>query len=382
MVEVFIDSASIYEVLLALSRTKPEQSYKLEWDRALEVTAAFISTDQLRLPPSPESERSASGPYGILLSGLQDVVEPITLPNEVVSASIRKTKIWGDINSSLIRNSLGRFTGQNTDNIDIHSERWLNSHIEHVWIEQTTRRGCLFDNAFETQIASILNVNRRDVAKIHSMCCDQLFVASLVKKQNDSDKFRLARDSFLISTLLRGTYYTYIAELTQRQIMSHPARQVRTTTQNASEKIRIVVSNYEKYIANIIVAGSLSETSHSRRVSLWVDNVSKIRRARGRIKLEDRKTDEMARDDAISDAKRFGVHVHSKRLELCMDAVITLGCGALTAIYLSPFTGFLTSGAMYGLQKRYNLGEKALDVIKPTRLSALSTLAPGQIKEL
>ena len=64
MVEGFIDSASAYEVVLVLARRKPEHSHKMEWDSALEVRAALISTDHIKLAPSPLPDGAASGAYG------------------------------------------------------------------------------------------------------------------------------------------------------------------------------------------------------------------------------------------------------------------------------------------------------------------------------
>ena len=64
MVEGFIDSASAYEIVLVLARGNPLQSFRMEWDRALEVTAALITTDRIKLAPSPRCEGAASGPYG------------------------------------------------------------------------------------------------------------------------------------------------------------------------------------------------------------------------------------------------------------------------------------------------------------------------------
>ena len=43
MVEGFVDSASAYEIILVLARAKPDESYRMEWDQALEVTATLIS---------------------------------------------------------------------------------------------------------------------------------------------------------------------------------------------------------------------------------------------------------------------------------------------------------------------------------------------------
>ena len=53
MVEGFIDSASAYEIVLVLARDTLYSPSRMEWDRALEVTAALITTDRIKLAPSP-----------------------------------------------------------------------------------------------------------------------------------------------------------------------------------------------------------------------------------------------------------------------------------------------------------------------------------------
>ncbi len=74
MVEGFVDSASAYEIILALARAKPDESYRMEWDQALEVTATLISAYHIKLAPSPRPEGPASGPYGIFLTALDQAV--------------------------------------------------------------------------------------------------------------------------------------------------------------------------------------------------------------------------------------------------------------------------------------------------------------------
>ncbi len=96
-------------------------------------------------------------------------------------------------------------------------------------------------------------------------------------------------------------------------------------SQRKTDNIEIRISNFERYLANIVLAGSFAERNPSYRVSLWVENISKLRQARGRINLDDRISDELAREDAIHEAARFGVRVHPRLLEVGLDTVLNLG---------------------------------------------------------
>lgn len=389
MIDGFVDSASLYEVLLALSRSSPKDSFKLEWDRALEVTAVFISTDQLKLPPSPQFEGSASGTYGIMMSGLREIITQISISPDIITNSLENTKKWAQRNNKNIQACLDRFTGSNSDNLDVQSRLWLESHIENEWMEHAARRGSLFENTFFRQISDVINAPKSELERIHSLCSDQKFLLSLVKTQKNTTDFTLARNAFIVSTIFRGQYYKLIAKQTNRQILTNPIRDIKQNSTLNQNSIKIDVSNFERYMANIVLSSAFAEKSPNKRVALWVENISKMRNSRGRIMLNNRITDEIARDDAIHEAKRFGIRVHSKLVENGLDATINLGCNIMTTFFLSPFgiiaplAGLTISGAMYVATKRWNIGEKIAETItlNTTNLRSISQSAPGCIGE-
>ena len=143
MVEGFIDAASAYEVILVLAREKPEQSYRMEWDSALAVTATLINTDQIKLAPSPQPEGAASGPYGVFLEGLGSAVSRIVLPNDQTTAALQRTRRWAGDNVAKLRSVLREFThppfGEPTQ-----AGLWLDAHVQNEWSEHVSRRGSLF----------------------------------------------------------------------------------------------------------------------------------------------------------------------------------------------------------------------------------------------
>jgi hypothetical protein len=89
MVEGLIDSASAYEVILLLARTKPALSYRMEWDSSLAVTATLINARHVRLAPSPGPDGATSGPYGLLLEGMSDIVSKVVLPDQQANLAAR-----------------------------------------------------------------------------------------------------------------------------------------------------------------------------------------------------------------------------------------------------------------------------------------------------
>lgn len=311
MVEGFIDSASAYEVVLVFARRKPEHSHKMEWDSALQVTAALINTDHIKLAPSPRDEGAASGAYGVFLEGLKPAVSKIVLPAASTTAAVRKTKKWAGGNAKKLRSVLRTFTDASPGGPN-EAALWLDAHIQNEWHEHVLRRGSLFDLDFAPQIAKVLDVSEEEVRRSWSLTTQESFVANLTTRRPDSDQFRLIRDAFVVSALLRGRYHDYAAEDSEIQILSHPIREPILRRFSSASRISIEVSNTERYLANIAVAGAFAEKSHEARVALWVENVLKLRCGRDQVNLGQKDRDETARDTAVEAARRFDIRIHSR----------------------------------------------------------------------
>ncbi|MGD0578871.1 MAG: hypothetical protein ABSC08_08075 [Bryobacteraceae bacterium] len=380
MVEGFIDSASAYEVILVLARPKPEQSYKMEWDSTLAVTATLINTDYIRLAPSPQPEGAASGAYGVFLSGVEPAISRIVLPEDQATAALQKTRKWAGDNVAKLRSVLRDFTyppsGEPTQ-----AGLWLEAHIGNEWHEHVLRRGALFDREFATQLARVLDIQPHEVVKIWSLASDPRFVATLAARRPDSDDFRLIRDAFVVSSLLRGRYHDYAAEISKTQLLSHPVRESVYRRPGSGSRIQIQVSNTERYLANIVVAAAFGETSHERRVALWVENVLKLRRGRDQVNLAQKDRDETARDTAIEAARKFEVRAHSRLLENVLDVGIGLGSAALTSFALLPWESMIIGSAISAFSVQKKLGERVMAATMSTgRLNQLSKLVPGRVE--
>jgi len=141
MTEGFIDSASAYEVIFVFARNYPGNSYRMEWDRALEVTATLINTDHVKLAPSPRQEGPASGPYGIFLEGLESAVSRIVLPDASHKPALIKTRNWANKNIDKLRAVLKTFTDTSGPGASDEPARWLQTHISYEWKEHLTRHG-------------------------------------------------------------------------------------------------------------------------------------------------------------------------------------------------------------------------------------------------
>lgn len=376
MVEGFVDAASAYAGILTLARKSPSDSFRMEWDVALAVTATFISANQIKLLPSPRPEGPASGPYGILLKNLGDAVSRITLPGSSTTLALRKTKRWAADNAGKISQMLGSFAASQSD-----EARWLESNISNVWQEHVLRQRGMFDKDFIPQLAVVLNTSRSELERMWALSADQALVSELVKKRPDSDTFRLVCNAYVASTLLRGRYHNYAARESQVQILSHPIGDAIRLNPRGAEPIKIESSNTERYLASIALAGAFAERDHQSRVATWIENVLALRRARDQVNLDPKDLDETARDVAIDAAKKFGVRVHSRRLETFIDAGVLLGSLPLTCFVLTPWENVAFGVIATGLSTRWKIGQEVARTLATTRwnLKKLSQMVPGHI---
>ena len=184
----------------------------------------------------------------------------------------------------------------------------------------------------------MLDIQPGEVLRVQSLSSDARFIAALAARRPESDDFRLIRDAYVVSSLLRGRYHDYAAENSQMQILAHPVREPIYRPLRSASRIPIQISNTQRYLANITVAAAFGERSHETRVaSVGVENVLRLRRGRDQINLAQKDRDETARDTAVEAARKVGVRVHSRLLENVLDAGIGLGSAALTSFALVPW---------------------------------------------
>ena len=86
----------------------------------------------------------------------------------------------------------------------------------------------------------------------------------------------------------------------------------------------------------------LWKNSPPERVSAWIENVRKVKRAvnEGRIDTGAKNNESVALDLAVDAAKRLDIRVHSRRIDEVLDATLAVGFGALTSFVLTDWSGF------------------------------------------
>ncbi len=377
MTKAQIDSASLYDVSLALGRADARASYEWEWKQSLTVTAALISGRQTTIAASPTTVGQSSGAFGRITDGLSLIIAETDMAPETYLLAMTRTKRWARRNIALLRSSIRDITS-NTQG-ESNAARWLDAHLEGEWVNHSIRYRGLFDACFSGIVAEVLDVPTKDVTCALSSSGDARLVARLARERPNNEQFQTIRDAYLISTLLRGRYYEHRAELTNRQVLSHPIRAAVRKRVPKSNIMAVDVSNTEVFLSNIVLAGAYSERSHEARAEQWARGVMSLRTACTQFNLEP-KPDEVAIEVAIDAAKKAQIAPGYKKIKRIIDWTLDLGLAGFGL----QFGGF--GGAAAGLVVSRVIGESAASertakafTSRRGYLRRLATLGPGRI---
>lgn len=383
MAEGYIQGASAYEIVSVLSTPRPEQNYQWAWQSALEVGCALMTTHHIRLAPSPSGHGIPSGVYASLLKGLSDMVVHKVPSDEVKELATHRTKEWARKNGDKLRRELSNLKAD-----EQNFGRWLHWNTTGVWTEMTQRMDGLVDPAFVAHIARILGIPKVDLASICLRARDPREAAHFAHEP-DTDQARMLSDAFVLSALIRGRYYNYVAQQAGWQILHHPVRSAVLPPLPRGSRNAFPLPNSAYYLSNVLLAAAFAESSPERRVALWAENVHKARMAvlSDEVELPQKPSDDSALSTAVDAAKRIGITAYPRRTSIILDEVLNLtlavGVGALTSFLLMGWESLSASMIAYGVSReitrRKKLGERVLGLAETRRLRDMATLGPGRI---
>jgi hypothetical protein len=236
---------------------------------------------------------------------------------------------------------------------------------------------------FASAVAVALDVPQQAIDEIQKRSADPRSLQEVVRRRHAAaDDYRLMADAYVISGLVRGRYYGYIAALSSSQLLHHQSRDALFPPQ-PMRVTEFHLSDTERYIATILVASAYRERSYDARIRAWTAAVLRVRDLavhEESADLRQKHHDSVALDEAIRVAKKAGVRTTSKLIDHAIDAGASIGVGVLTSFVLSPLVGFLAGlGAGYAM-KRLRLGEQVGSLFeRPRRLRDLASGGPGSI---
>jgi hypothetical protein len=255
--------------------------------------------------------------------------------------------------------------------------------ITHGWVEHSQRLNGLFDAEFTPCISAVLDIDQKELAQISEIGRDIKAVGRYALHQPDEDAFRLLKEAFVVSALIRGRYHESVARRSDWQIIHHPIRQPVLPSAMGKPAVEFPVNTLQ-YLSNIILASAFAEKGHDARLACWTENVRKARSPAlaGEIDLQAKGTDQVALDLAVRDAKRIGIRTHPSQIEQAFDAGAALGVGVLTSFYLVGWQSFAVAGGTYLASRSKDIGARVMSGLysRKSRLRDLAELEPGRVE--
>jgi hypothetical protein len=378
----YVDSASIWGVIAAMSYSRVEEWPEWTKQSAIEVTHALVNDHYLEIAPGPGSFAGAMGLYDHAMRNLAFMVSDSVPAEGVLKHAETRLRKWVSRYHASISAAFGRAMA------DENMEDWLGWAIPNSWVWHSAMLEGLFNQGLVPQLALVLGRSEDELHDAWERSCDLKQVKDWAKRQPDSDDFSLVRDAYVLAALLRGRFHDHFAEAADLQIMHHPFRY--SFLPKKSETAIVVPTNTEKYFTSIILASAFAERTAKGRIALWAENVAKARRANkeGDIDLRHKPSNRRAEEKAVRAAKSADLTLHSRTAAAALDVILALA-QSLTWFGLFSWAGFPPSLAMpmgpagsatTKLQTGKSPGEIAASLVYRRRLSSLSHQVPGRIK--
>lgn len=377
MVTSFVDSASMYEVIAALSFSDVSECYQWAWQSALLVSDAMIDIEHLQLSPSPGPSGGASGSYALLMEGVRPFVGISRPGKKVLNKALAETRTWTHRHADLVHSAVEELGA------DEHNFKpWLYWVARNAWLENVQRRGSLIDSQLIREVARALNVPEKDVQEIAALVTDQKEVEVFARRLENQSGFDLLWRVYLASALIRGVFHEQVARQENWQAWRHPLRRHVLKLSSGQEPHRI--PQFDTFLANIIVAGALShpygkhDTVMERRINAWIDNVQRCRGKDIRRPPEDASVDQ-ALSAAVNEARRLGVAIAPRYLDKAISVTSGLALGVIGVLFghfVSPEAGDI-AGIALG-EGGYLIDPGSLLIGPERRLREYAQLGPGR----
>jgi hypothetical protein len=329
--DFFLDTASFVEVVRALSGSaRASEIRPWAWGTARSVTSLLLFSPTLLLPKPSSGIESEDRCYSALREGLAEEVKSY-VPQDNREARARARR-WAST----------RRLQQVLDETQEHDEyrEWEDWSVG-FWPTHSARNRGLFDDRFIVPVARVLNVTEKYAVDLHHWTQDQQVVDNLIRVYRSGNRTPVleeVRIGWLVSSLVRARYYDSMADAANLQVSHHPFRQFVFGDNDHTHTDPYVTDPFERCLANIVLAGALTERRPERRVGLFVSNVRSVREARlaGALRVPSVEPIDpgIALANAADEAARFGVVAHSRLLEFGLD--IALSASLTATLWFTP----------------------------------------------
>lgn len=373
MAKGFIVSSAIHGALTPIVLGK--EGRWTAWDDGNVLLASYLllHADIQMLPP-PGQYVGASGLYQEVLKRFP-WLDATALSTAAASRSIKN---W------LTRYPHALNAAWRKAQIDPNFQDWARIQRELFWIDHARSFGGLFNAEYIPYIYPIMGCSEADLQKVHLLTRNSTWVHQHGRGELTSEDAKIAERAWLITSLIRGRYYEYLARSAGLHLMSHPYKMYAGVKLASGQTLDVL--NSEEYLIKMIIGSAFLEKTPERRVRTWADNVEKARNAIAlrAVALPGAVLDADAERQAADAAKTIGIQATSTRLHRALDYTVSVGMGLLFSIKLSPW-GFLLAPAaqqIYRHLRERSIGEDIAKYVfsSRARFRKLARLTPGRIE--
>ncbi len=401
----FIDSTSLYQVVISLSYDSPCNAAVSGWSPwdthvPMLVTALLLSTSHMRCIVPPKEVMYPTETFGCLVGQLDDagLVERPAGSKEQVANVAKVTSRWADRNVQKIRSVLSE-TLQDTAKYD----RWIRGNVSLVWAEHARRLNGLYEDTPQaiSLLARVTGHSKADLNSALTMSRNE----SLLLKYRDIarsgglpaiDEFMVLRDAYTSSVIMRGRYYDdLIIGVGGGQLNQHPIRHP-SLLRPSSPTVLGFSDPRSTTLAALILNSCYSERKHVDRIRYWVQAIKNAKEHHVADEMPSGIPDNYGSNDWKHLAmllRHADIRLHSEWKESLVDYSAAfsgaLAPGIPSAILLTGVVPQLVAvliqalgaTAAVRLFRDQRVGRRTLDRISLTesRLRDLSSFPPGRI---
>lgn len=388
----FIDSASIMNAVGALSSHKSYRGWS-EWTEQsiIDVTTLLIIHHLLRISPGPSpsllgsSHSTLYACYDQAYSLLYDVVVDTSQKDAFQKYDVLSARKYFN---EWISNNVEDVTCIITKTKQESSyPEWIQWAIKEAWLDHSYRMKGLFNAEMIDSLSLVFEVPSKDMNSLWKKTADLQQVKSWSQGQNLDSDFALARDAYVASAILRGRFHEFISSQEGWHLTHHPIR--RHILVPPSKGTEYPTPTPMKDLVKIIVTSAMEEQKPENRVSLWIENLLKMRESylRGELKQIFYQDQELDKEDSLKiatdTAKELKIRVYPRSLEEQLEAGIGVGVTLGSSLVIFPWS-FLIGVSSWYLGKQISVGKWAAEALKLTKghLRELATSPPGRITRI
>jgi len=367
-----IDTTTIYGAIRSLSVNSPHMIDKWGWSNAMDLMHALVFSENLLIAPVPMLEKTRRQHLAEFIENLRFITGDQQTDPAIAKKALKDARKWSGQNAEKIEKHLRELNKKDS------FSKWLEWNVESVWPEHCARLGGITDKSMDYQVAKATGQSIEVISEVNQQACSSEGLKSL-QNGKDTKACELARQLYVASIVIRGSYYSYISHGTNRQFFPHLIREKCLPKIESNEVVILPWSLAQKYFVGLLILASYRPKRLMDRFKEFGKIANIARNLRLRTSLLE-KDPSAAVDAAVTVAKELKLDFSPRWVSKTMPILeaFIVGCGGIV-IGLNPYHSM---GLGVGLAATETLvNRKPGDWINSrSRYKDLCELNPGTIR--